>query len=136
MSIQSSLIWNILHSISLYFTTLTFLKNIVFPLLHFIKIESFSFWVCLMFPSDQIQVYILLPVYYLGDDFCVPLRISHLQPHDDHVSPHFGDVNFDHTTTVLSSSFTIQSHEDHTNKHAHIYVNLCTRMYFQKNRFI
>lgn len=44
-----------------------FKEDTLFPLLFF-KIESSSFWICLMFPRDQIQDMHFWPAHYMGDD--------------------------------------------------------------------
>lgn len=111
MTLQSSLTWNIFHNISLSFITLTFLKNIFFPLLHFINIESSSFWNCLMFSHDQIQVTHFLPVYYMDDNV---FSGFHMWSPMIFMCLLIGDVNFDHIIIVLSNSFMIQLYKGHT----------------------
>lgn len=80
---------------------------------------------CWMFPRDEIRVMYFLPVCFLGDDvfFSGDLIWSHVMKS---MAPLGGDVNFDHTITVLSNPFTIRSHIKHTYTYI---INIDTYVY-------
>lgn len=92
---------------------------------------------CLMFPHDQIQVMHSLLIYSMGDDVSSGY---HLWSRMMFMHPLTGDVDFDHTVTVLSNSFTIQLQTKHTYTYIHKHLHSCTYVhtyvYFTNPKFI